>query len=726
MFRGILGDALCSKGIVMSRICFVTYEIYPTTWGGCGVLLHNAAQVLLKQGHEIIFILDVPLEFFERFKQQDRHNLPQSEQCRAYHVDSLCHDIELQRSDFLSQAQWQSWRFHIATQKVAEMEHPDIIEFFDYCGVGHYALAAKVAGIAYQHSQLTIRLHNSLELMDRYEATKPLDFERYYYHALERSALQMAETIVYPSQSYLDEAYKPWYGPWFGQQIWSKPPLVNIPKPAATQPTERTILYYGRLFAFKGVDRFIDAAVAFLIQHPTISTSFTLVGYDSGLAPDGSASYQEYLSKKIPAHLLKHFIFTGHLDRDDFEQLLPRVLFAVFPSYLEAFCYAAHELYAAGIPLIVSDIPNFKDYFKHNENALVFDGSVKDLTQQMYHLYQNQALRQQITNPFPVADDPLGTFYNGPFYRTWINHTEASLPSLLVCILVDQPNQLEATLTALRQTAINNIHVVIFAPPTGSPGETIIRFLGASYVVQDVDGNTIIPTDLHTAETLLLLRSGDIPVPTYITRCLKVLGQQSEIVFVGSWKTICDGDKKQTQTFPVDAALELAAFCGLSPYSRTIMRTSPNKLLVDLFDPQAEVLGELAYLWKLDSGYQRGLLIPEPLIDQSIETAPALNQNLLSYLIMQDTSSSRRIRLSHYLLAIWGTLGDPTSPQLGERLYTLERQLREIHHSRGWKFILRIRQFKRLSQSTHIYTLLILQKLRSKSIFKKIINNIFI
>ena len=33
----------------MAKICFVTYEIHPTNRGGCGVLLHHAAELLLRE-----------------------------------------------------------------------------------------------------------------------------------------------------------------------------------------------------------------------------------------------------------------------------------------------------------------------------------------------------------------------------------------------------------------------------------------------------------------------------------------------------------------------------------------------------------------------------------------------------------------------------------------------------------------------------------------------------
>src|SRR6185295_4534389 len=318
-------------------------------------------------------------------------------------------------------------------------ETPDVIEFFDYCGVAHYALAAKVAGLAYHDSLLAIRLHSSVELMDSFAPPKRLDLERHGYYALEHNALQMAEVVLYPSQSYLTKTYQPRYEPWLGKQVCSKPPLVDVPEHAGVQPDADVILFYGRLFAFKGVDRFIHAAVALLSERPTARIRFVLAGHDSYEAPDGSPSYQEYLRRKIPAGQQGRFSFTDHLSWQELTALLPSVLFAVFPSYLEAFGYAAHELYAAGVPIIVSDIPDFEDYFRHEVNALVFDGTTGDLSRQMARLCDDPRLRGRITKPFAVANDSLGDFYERPVRSTWMMPTgKADRPSLLAIVIADR------------------------------------------------------------------------------------------------------------------------------------------------------------------------------------------------------------------------------------------------------------------------------------------------
>ena len=577
----------------MSRICFVSYEIHPTTWGGCGVLLHNAARVLLSQGHEVVFLLDIPAHEFQRFQDQDRPTLPHCERCRAYLVADLCRDLPLGERDFGNVFAWKAYRFDMACRQVCARERPDVVEFFDYCGVAHYALSAKAAGLDYRDTHLSIRLHNSIEVMDVHEAAKPMSLERYILYALEHSALRLAESVLYPSQSYLQLGYQRYYEPWFGRVTRSQPPLVVRPESAPPGADANIALFFGRLFAWKGVDIFVDAAVAYLENPANPRLQFYLVGYDSGEPPIAAPNYQSYLLRKIPKAHRQNFVFTGFLDWKQFSALLPRVRFGVFPSYFESFCYALHEVYLAQVPVIVSDTPGTKDFFRHEENALLFDGSVEDLTRQMERLAADAKLRVKITLPYPVATDPLGSFYEGPFRQSWISTEKPSRrPSLLVCLIEDQGDA-GPTLQALAESHISDMRVVRLRPAEQNPDCPAAWLLGELRTLHDAEGNPLVPTEVRTGQSLLILRCGDVPHPDYLPRCLDTLARQPQIAFVGSWKRIVGGDGAQIDTFPLDAALELAAFQRRSPMSRCLLRTKPERLLLDLFPAECGRLGRV-------------------------------------------------------------------------------------------------------------------------------------
>lgn len=637
----------------------MSYEIHPVVPGGCGVLLHNSARVLLEQGHEIVFLLDVDPESFKRFNEIERLKLPKPENCRAYLVEELVRELNIPPFLFGTLYEHKAYRFYQAARLLAELENPEIFEFFDYCGVAYYALSAKIAGLDFCSSHLAIRLHSSMELIDRQQPGSRHGIDRYIMYGLEHQGLRLAETVLYPSEGYLQEHYLKTYEPWFGRQVQSQPALLDYPIPSGESANSNIVLFYGRLFGIKGVDIFIDAAIHYLNKPENPRRRFYLVGYDSHLPPTGRGSYQDYLLKKIPAHQREFFAFPGLLPWPEFARLLPEVLFAVIPSYFESYCYAAHELYEAGVPLILADIPAFRDFFQHGENALKFDGTVSDLGEKMRLLSTDETLRSRLKRPYTIHEQMLGDFYSTAPKESWIKTGDlGKMPELLICILVDEPSGLEVTLKSIPNDSSQNIRVMLMFPvaeknPTESKGAGAYTwFLGRMYLPQDLQGNPINPIGIQTAEALLILKSGDILEPDYLPRSLAILRCQPQIAFVGCWKNKRQGGRYRIDTLPLDAIMEIIPYLRSNPINRFVMRTEPGRLLIDLFDPRAGRLGELDYLWRQVTPQTSGVLIPQAFVTCHEREKDLLDQPTLDYLILKDTDPVRKERLARFNLSL--------------------------------------------------------------------------
>jgi glycosyltransferase involved in cell wall biosynthesis len=643
----------------MTKICFASYEIHPTLKGGCGVLLHHSARVLLAQGHEILFLLEVDNKSFQQFDRVDRMLLPNPQNCRAYQVSALVGGLALPPNSFKTVYEYKAHLFYAAASCLYELEKPEVIEFFEYCGVAYHALNAKASGLDFGASHLAVRLHNSMEMIDRQQSNNLHGIDRYVMYGLEHHVLRFAESVLYPSSDYLENVYLAHYEPWLGAKHLSQPALLDAPKPTGVYEQPDAVLFYGRLFGFKGVDRFVDAAVLYLSNPRNPRLRFYLVGYDSYQPPNGRGSYKEYLYRKIPQRFRDAFIFWGQLSWQELGKLLPEVIFAVVPSYMESFCYAAHELYAAGVPMILSDIPAFKDSFKHGENALVFDGTVSDLADKMSVLSADEALRRKISCPYSVTAEPLGDFYANPPRESWIKTgADAAFSNLLVCILVDNPKGLDRTLHSLRKFYEQGVRLVFMYPiPEKGTSDVGISdaaawFLGGLYVPEDISGATLNPTEILTGEMLLILEAGDVLDDDYLRRGLAILQRQSQITFVGSWKRVKTWTGSRLETLPLDAVLEIAPFLQSRPFNRFIMRTPPGELLIDLFDPRAGRLGELEYLWRLDAKDSSGLIIPRALVTCSDKAEPILNQASLDYILLKDENPERKERLARFNLTL--------------------------------------------------------------------------
>ncbi|GAB4428003.1 MAG: hypothetical protein Kow0031_08140 [Anaerolineae bacterium] len=671
----------------MTRICFVSYEIHPTTRGGAGVLIYNAARVLLAQGHQISFLLYIPEEEFAIFRDVDRFSLPHPENCAAYHVPTLCADSPLTAADFATDFEWRAYCFDYAAQKIARLDQPDVLEFFDYCGVAYFALAAKITRGAYPAALLNTRLHNSLEVMDAREATKLHNKPRYIAYALEHAALRLSEATLFPSRAYLRD-YQTHYEPWLGAQFHSKPPLVDYPRPSVITDAPNVVLFYGRLYGFKGVDLFVEAAVSLLAQQPGLKLQFVLVGHDSHEAPDNSPSYVDYLLKKIPPDLQQYFTFAGHLDWSELGQLLSRVQFAVIPSYFESFCYAAHELYAAGIPLIVNNIPAFEDYFKHEDNALVFNGTVSDLTRQMARMSADAALRRQLSCPYSLAENPLGDFYNAPPKTSWIAPASGrpDLPTCLVLIIDDRgPAELADTLRSLEQQPVMPNQIVLLKPARCLPDAThaAVWLMGETCHLATPAGELVNPDQVKTAATLLILKSGDTLLPDFVPLALQTLARQPQLSFISSWKHA----GSRVDTFSIDLALELLPFRPDYYFNRTIMRTRPGQFLADLFDPQLAQLGEVGYLWHLEDTVGPGITIPAVMVKTlpGPSSPPQLNQ--VAHLVIKNGSIHRQRRLSRLMVTHADVAGQFEAAQ--QDLARVTAELNGMRATKGWQLLTR-------------------------------------
>ncbi len=631
----------------MGLICFASYEIHPTTAGGCGVLIHHAVDQLTAEGHQALLLLDLDVATFVQFVEHDRLGFARPGLVRAARVDDLCEDFAPLPGASIFQIK--SLRFAHALTKLLATEPITLVEFFEYCGPGYYTFVQRLFATPEAGPVLASRVHGSVEVLERFGGGLLRDEAHFMQHSMERRSLALSETIFVPTRSYFDAYYRPLYHIPDERVVVSSPPKQPFPKvnrrPEPGQPF--SIAFIGRIFHLKGVDQLVHAAVGLMKARPELNFTVDLIGYDSADGPLGS--YTEFLRTLIPARLRHRFEFLGQMGHQAIAQRLERALFAVFPNRVESFCYALHEAYDAGIPVIANALPAFTDFFHHERNCLLYDGTTQGLASAMNRLINDAPLRSRITRPYPVADHPLADVYSSPRALEPLCPTTSVWPepSLVVVLCPDQATPVGdlPAVRSLRAQASRAFRVVCLTPGASQQGETL-WWCGHPWTPCDWEGRPLDPGAILTSTSLAVFDYRDEIHPSWLLLCRR--GLRPGLGFTGSWVER-DG---VTQAGTLDLTPELAPFRDGAMLQRVLLQTQPERPLGEILDPSLGELGHLGLIWETIQRIGPGVLLPRPLIRVADGPAPASDASIKSLLLRHGKGFGDRLMLATGLLAL--------------------------------------------------------------------------
>ncbi|MDA8441011.1 MAG: DUF1957 domain-containing protein, partial [Peptococcaceae bacterium] len=152
-------------------------------------------------------------------------------------------------------------------------------------------------------------------------------------------------------------------------------------------PSERIVLFIGRLVREKGVQILLQAAPQILSRYPAVK--FLLVG--TGPMED------ELVARSTQLGLAEKVLFTGFIPDEARNRVLQLAEIAVFPSLYEPFGIVAIEAMAAGTPVVVSDVGGLADIVTHGHNGLqIYPGDVNSLVTQVSALLEKPALAKKL------------------------------------------------------------------------------------------------------------------------------------------------------------------------------------------------------------------------------------------------------------------------------------------------------------------------------------------
>lgn len=612
-------------------------------------------------------LLDATEDRAEKFRKFEQPKLPNPTNLNLVTISQLLGSPDPEMNYTSSWYLAKSRQWFAALEKLLSQTDLDVLEFPDFYGFGHTAIAAHRWMDFSPRTKFVVRSHLTMEQIQEPEIGCYVDRTALIMHQQERAAIANADAVLAPSASYARHIAQKY-------QIEEKrivlSPLPVDPLPVSASPGEDrdTVLFIARLFHFKGADIFVDAAVRLLETHPQFDPRirFVLIGYDGKMAP-GNRSFEKYLRRRIPDRLANRFEFTGQLGLEKIAERLQRSLCYVCPSRTESFAYSVHEAAAAGVPLVLADLPAFADLFQHEANCLKFDGSAGDLAEKISRIAGDEALRTRLSQSRPAAVENIAEPYEKLASRAEPATVSGESLSLRILVVILQSAAVTHGEFPLAEDAVRQAWPeaqILKLSPADANSSATVPLLGKLWAAS---GPTL------SADLLMICQSGDRFDVDYLRQAARAMARHADLGFIAP---LTATNSPQTTGAAVDLELPIWPLLHRIALTRSLMRTESGKWLADILDPRVEAYGELAYLWSIQDRGQAGLQWPRQSSIFSESDFVLDNPAIFQSMLLRNKSMDRMILQSRFLAQ---TMSPAIPPLIGKTPLVAQRIYHKLH-----------------------------------------------
>lgn len=331
------------------KIAIVTPDLIgPIRNGGVGTAYSTLARLLASDGHEVTVL------FANGYSDED-WNFHHWQREYAKQGIELLGMIE-PPEHFAGQPGVIARSYAVFSQLLAR--DFDVIHFPDLMGIGYCSTIAKKMGIAFQNSVLVGYLHGPNEWVYEGNHGLPVHPEEILGFELERKAIESMDILLCPSSYARD---------WAEKRGWKLPAQTLVmPYPVPNSAVEKysgrrrdfdEIVFFGRIESRKGIDIFCKA-IELLPQKALEGRTVVFLGR-WGYVDGGPA--KSYVLKKTSKWKVPVEIKTSLNQNEALAYLRKTNSLVVIPSRSETLGFTTMECIQAGIPVIVSDIPPFRE-----------------------------------------------------------------------------------------------------------------------------------------------------------------------------------------------------------------------------------------------------------------------------------------------------------------------------------------------------------------------------
>jgi glycosyltransferase involved in cell wall biosynthesis len=351
---------------------YVTYELSPFTKGGVGTYMQHIVEEALRTKKKVALLFGISQQTVNRIRDSYA-----SRECNDLLKFYSIYDFAWHRdgpNEFWSKSKM----FCESIIEILNLETINYIEFFDYCGPAYHTLCEKALNPALRDIPIAIRIHNTIEVIDRFSGRIQEGISSPYW--LEREAIALADHIIIPSMKFWKES----------ANIYDVPPerLVEIPPPFTASLVPKAhdhregIVFIGRPSVIKGFDTLAEALKLFNngSAAPPLP-DVTIIGPEETVT--GALNTTDLAAR---TGLGARMRVTGHVHPAELRGLIGQFEIAIFPNRTESYCYALHEAHLAGVRIIANAIPAFLAHLEESCDVRFFDGTPSDLARVLHEM----------------------------------------------------------------------------------------------------------------------------------------------------------------------------------------------------------------------------------------------------------------------------------------------------------------------------------------------------
>jgi glycosyltransferase involved in cell wall biosynthesis len=593
-------------------IAFASRELWPfVTGGGIGRTLHGTLRLLGDVADVTMITRDSFRERYEEMRAAGDPTLPHP-RVRFEFVPEP-HGFEL--GPFTSFMHCWSTRIYERLCELYPGGGPDLAVFGDYMGEGFVTIQARRAGLpSLRRTNIVVRLHTSLEMVDWLDGRTDPDEERRGIYTLERGSLAFADGLRAPADAVI-QGYRRFYGE---QCIAPGRAMRNTIAEREGGPTRpppggavTRLLYIGRLQRLKGVADLVEAARR--LERDDFELS--LVGGDTDTGP-GGGSMREHLLRIADGD--PRIRFLGRVPLEQVLELIDEHHVVVTPSHWECWSAVAREALLRNRPVLAAPRGGLSDAVEPGKSGWLMEGANTDAVERGLRLVLDARAEVDAMiasgSPRRVLDSMLSSEVTISEYLALARERSAEPPPArarpaISAVVVCGPGSgsLSETLAALeRQTVSVRERVVVAAG--------LERLARATR--PPVDALTIAPADTEradliaagvaraTGELVLLLDAGMRPEPLLVERLLEALRRNPNAAYATAWAHGLD-----------PRSVPLGNFANrVFEHDSAAVAPLVRRELFEEFDPSLGSCAERVFYARLAAEERFGCVVPERLV----------------------------------------------------------------------------------------------------------------